>query len=310
MFLTITANAALDRVIFIPEFTPTTNMRAERVHDCVGGKGFDTSVVLQALGVEQLALGFLAGPTGRTLEQVLLNYGIPLEITWVDGDTRIAHVISETRLHRHSHVITPGYRISEAQADEFVAGYTRRLAQAEWVIASGSLAPGLPAGFYQQLTRLAHDHGARMLIDCPGDPARLAVPEKPDILKMNLDELHSTFSLQAGEVRTLEPLVRRLREQAGLPAVVITAGPEGVLAVTPEGSYLSAAPRQNAVNAAGAGDAVSASLTWRLARGETWAQAMHWAAAVSAASVLTEGTSDCHMQDVERIYPQVSVTRL
>ena len=36
-------------------------------------------------------------------------------------------------------------------------------------------------------------------------------------------------------------------------------------------------------------------------------EALRWAAAAGAAVVLTEGAADCHMQDIERIYPDVDV---
>ncbi len=58
MFLTLTANAALDRVIFIEEFVPATTMRAPRFIECAGGKGFDTSVALRGLGQPTTAIGF------------------------------------------------------------------------------------------------------------------------------------------------------------------------------------------------------------------------------------------------------------
>ncbi|MBZ0307172.1 MAG: 1-phosphofructokinase, partial [Anaerolineae bacterium] len=76
MFLTITANTALDRVIFIDEFTPETVMRTNRWITSVGGKGFDASVVYRAVGAETLAIGFMAGETGKQLARLLDSYGI------------------------------------------------------------------------------------------------------------------------------------------------------------------------------------------------------------------------------------------
>ena len=82
MILTITANSALDKVIFIEEFKPNTVMRTRRVVESVGGKGFDTSVVLQALGVDNLAIGLSAGETGQRLARLLECYGIRHDPVW------------------------------------------------------------------------------------------------------------------------------------------------------------------------------------------------------------------------------------
>ena len=109
MILTVTANSALDKVIYIDEFIPTTDMRSRWMVESAGGKGYDTSVVLQSLGVENLAIGIMAGFTGKQLERVLERYGIPMDLVWVDGETRVANVIVETKYRRQSHVTTPGY---------------------------------------------------------------------------------------------------------------------------------------------------------------------------------------------------------
>jgi 1-phosphofructokinase family hexose kinase len=310
MILTVTANAALDRILFLPEFQPTTTMRTERVVESVGGKGYDTSVVLQALGVPNLALGFIAGLTGRQLERLLDNYGIQHDLLWVAGDTRIAHVIVETAHHRHSHVITDGYAIAEEDLGSLYTKFQERVTPLSWVVAAGSLPSGVPADFYAQITELAHRAGAAVLIDCPGEPAVQAITARPEILKMNRAEFSSTFHLPMVDFEPLEEQVRRLLSERGLKNMVITAGEAGILAVTPDHSYRAASPRQKAVNAAGAGDAVSAVLAWRFGLGDTWTGALHWAAAASAAVVLTEGTADCRVEDVERIYPQVILEKI
>jgi len=51
-----------------------------------------------------------------------------------------------------------------------------------------------------------------------------------------------------------------LRDREGLPSLVITNEEEGILAITPQGNYLATAPRQEVINATGAGDAISAAL--------------------------------------------------
>ena len=111
MILTVTLNSALDRLLFLDEFRPGTTMRPQKMVEAVGGKGFDVSVVLQTLQAENLALGLVAGLTGQQLVKLLDGYGITYDLIWVDGETRIAHVLVETRHHRHSHVIAGGLSV-------------------------------------------------------------------------------------------------------------------------------------------------------------------------------------------------------
>lgn len=310
MILTVTANAALDRVIFIPRFTPKETMRALHTVESVGGKGLDSSVVLQSLGIANQALSFVAGQNGKRVARLLEGYGIPHELVWVNWETRIAHVIVETDCQRHSHIITNGYRVEQADVDVFLARFAGLLSTASWVIAAGSLPQGMPADFYAQITEISHRAGTMVLVDCPGEPARKSIQASPDILKMNRTEFASTFSLEPTSIEELRSCAGKVLSEYGLPSLVITSGADGILAITSDIALLAASPRQQEVNAAGAGDAVSALLAWRFSQGDDWAKALRWAAAASAAVVLTEGTADCHPADVQKILDQVTIREM
>jgi 1-phosphofructokinase family hexose kinase len=310
MILTVTAHAALDRVIFIPEFLPTTRMLADHSVDYVGGKGFDVSVALSGLGVPNLAMGILAGENGRRIEFLLRGYGIPSNLTWVEGETRIAHVIVERIHHRHSHIMTPGYTVSPEDVQFFLSRYRSRVWEADWVIASGSLAPGIEADFYAQVVEVAHQAGAKALLDSVDESIRQALPFHPDILKQNVEEFRATFNYSRADVEdggNLLKCVREVMQKHELPAIVITRGSLGLLAVTPQAAYQAACPVQQAVSAAGAGDCASAALAWRLGLGDSWFEAARWAAAAGSAGVLTEGTGELRMADVLRLLPSAVV---
>jgi 1-phosphofructokinase len=321
VILTINTHAALDRVIFIERFEAGTVMRASRSLDCVGGKGLDAAVVLSALGAPHLALSFIAGKTGELLVQALERYGVHHELLWVAGDTRTAHVIVESTRHRHSHVMTPGYQVSEADCAEFLLRVAAFAPQAEWLILGGSLPPGAPPDFYAQVIEAGTTGGARTLIGCPGEPLVRALAARPDIVKMNRDEFHQTFAIDCPNLAELAGPARELMQNyAGdidptnggdtIANLVITGGVDGILAITTQGTYLASGPRLEAVNAAGAGDAVSAGLAYRLSLGDTWEEALRWAIAASAAVVLTEGTAQCYLEDIQRLYPLAVVNCL
>jgi 1-phosphofructokinase family hexose kinase len=307
MILTVTANAALDRVLFIDRFQPTSVMRVQQVVDSVGGKGLDASVVLQTLGAPNTAVSFMAGETGRTLEAILNRYGIQHDIVWVGGETRTSNVLIETELHRHSHIITPGYSVTSVECDEFLARVSANLKGMDWMIIGGSLPSGAYPDLYRRVIEIGQQHGVKSLIDVPGQPVLEAISCRPDILKMNRSEFASTFDLHCDNLLDLAFAAQRFVIQNDLNSAIITCGSDGILAITPVHLYLAAAPARQAVNAAGAGDAVSASVVYRLSQGDSWPMALQWAAATSAASVLTPGTADCDMDDIMRIYPQVEV---
>ena len=57
-------------------------------------------------------------------------------------------------------------------------------------------------------------------------------------------------------------------------------------------------------------DAVSASLAWRLGAGEDWPTALRFAAAASAATVLTAATAESRLEDIQRLLPLAQVEQI
>lgn len=310
MYLTVTANSALDRVYFIDSFSPGTRMLASRCVESVGGKGFDASVALRALNLPTTALGFVAGQNGQALVRLLERYAITHDLVWVEGETRVALVIVEQAHQRHSHIIAGGYAVPPSAQADLIRRFIAHLPHAQWVILAGSLPQGVAGDFYARLITLAHRAEIPVLVDCPGEPALQAASARPTILKMNAQEFHQTFGVSPASSTALAQQALEIRRSFGLPALVITCGEEGVIASTDAGAFHALPPRQPVVNAAGAGDATSAALAWRLSLGDPWPEALRWAAATGAATVLTEGTADCHFADVQNLYPLVQIREL
>jgi 1-phosphofructokinase family hexose kinase len=310
MILTVTLNSGVDKVLLVDEFLPGLPVNAKNVVTSVGGKGLDVSVTLRHLGVETTGLAFVAGGTGRILEGLLEEYGILPELVWVEGETRTCYVIAELKPGRVSHIKYGELQISSRHVDQFLKAYQMQLPKADWVVCSGSIPPALPESFYRGLVNNAVQAGVKVLVDSTQKALLSTLPHHPTILKLNRDEFNWTFHEKAGTLEGLIPKARLAASQHAIPNLVITCGSEGILAITQEGSFHARAPKQQAVNAAGAGDGASAAIVWRLSLGDPWPEALKWAAATSAAVVLTEGTADCRMSDVHAIYPQTLVELL
>lgn len=310
MILAVCPNTALDKIIFIKEWIPGTPMRTNHMITCVGGKGLNSAVVLRHLGCEAVGMGFFEGKTGKELIELLEEYGITPEPVWVGGTNRIAHVIAEEKTNIHSHVITGEVIVSPSQKQEFINKFRTRVKEAAWVIFAGSLPPSLNVDFYSELIAIAKEAEVPTLIDSQKQYIIAAIKAKPDIAKMNWEEFEWTFDKKADSIESLISQAKQLYSETGLKNLVLTLGKRGILALTVEGNFLTRAPLQNPVSAAGAGDAVSSTLVYRLSKGDTWAAALKWSGAVSAAAVLTERTGDVNMADAERIYKEVIVTKI
>jgi 1-phosphofructokinase family hexose kinase len=285
-------------------------MRTNRVVTCVGGKGLDSSVVLACLGVETIGLGMFAGKTGQELLEVVQAYGIQPEAVWVGGETRVAHVIVETRHNRHSHIIAGEVQVAPEHVKECLKRFRQQVRGASYVICAGSIPAGARQDLYGRMVAEASAFNVPVLIDSARAPIIEAIPYRPAALKMNWEEFEWTFGVKAASLDELVRLGGQVYHERGLNALVLTCGAEGILAFSSEGAYHAIAPRQESVNAAGSGDAVSSALAWRFSQGDGWPAALQWAGAVSAAAVLTEATAECSWDDIRRIYPDVKVSPL
>ncbi len=305
MFLTVTPNAGLDRILFIDRFEPQTTMRARKMLDAVGGKGHDISVALRCLGQDTLAVSFCAGVVGESLAGLLSTHGIQADLVDIPGETRLAHVIIEEALHQHSHITTRGYTVRESDHRSLLERLRVHLPRASWLAAGGSLPEGLPESFYGEVTRLAHEFGVPVLVDASGSPALGALSTRPDILKMNLQEFRATFNSNAKTLSSAAENLQHLQAAHSPPLLVITHGSQGILAATSSNVSLTWGLAQQEVNAAGAGDAASAALIWRLGLGDDQLAALRWAAAAGSAAVLTEETAVFDLQVAWDILPRI-----
>ncbi len=90
MIYTVTLNPSLDYVVRVHELTPGNLHRTAEEELYVGGKGINVANVLSGLGADCLSLGFIAGFTGREIEQRLSRMGLATDfITVAEGMSRI-----------------------------------------------------------------------------------------------------------------------------------------------------------------------------------------------------------------------------
>ena len=227
--------------------------RPRAVHARPGGKGLNVARTLHALGVDVLVLGLAGGVTGAGVEAALRELGVPAAFTPVAGETRRTFSVIDGGRVAAFH--EPGPEVGAAEYAEFRADYQKAVAGAEAVVLSGSLPPGLPAGTYATLIQAA---GVPAVLDTHGEALRRGAAAGAAIVKPNLAEL---AALAGGPLATRGgPGLAAVAagELSGAQAVVVTLGPDGLLAATADGCWRARPPATVAGNATGAGDAVAA----------------------------------------------------
>ena len=90
MIYTVTFNPAIDYVVRMEKLEIGSVNRSREEALFYGGKGINVSTVLKNLGVDSVALGFVAGFTGKAIEEGVAALGVKADfITVSDGVSRI-----------------------------------------------------------------------------------------------------------------------------------------------------------------------------------------------------------------------------
>jgi tagatose 6-phosphate kinase len=174
---------------------------------------------------------------------------------------------------------------------------------------SGTLPPGAPDDFYLKCARLGHSAGTLIVVDAKGAPLMAALKVGLDVVKPNRSELEATFGKALKTERDVKVAVRQLSDR-GAKNVVVTDGSRPALAFDGTHFWRIHSPRIQVVNPIGSGDSFTAGLVWRLAKGETLAEACRWATACGAANDLTMMAGELTVQKARRLWHEARVERI
>ncbi|MEV6547594.1 1-phosphofructokinase family hexose kinase [Streptomyces sp. NPDC051597] len=304
MILTVTPNTALDLTYRVPELVPHTAHRVEEVTERPGGKGLNVARVLAALGHECVVTGFAGGRTGAVLRELLAPL-VPVDaLVPIAGTTRRTIAVVDAATGDTTQLNEPGPQVTAEEWEAFLAVYEPLLREADAVALCGSLPPGVPVGAYADLVRRARAAGVPVLLDTSGEPLRRGLAARPDLIKPNADEL-------ARVTGSREPLrAARDARRRGAHSVVASLGPEGLVAVTPEGTWQAAPPSPVRGNPTGAGDSAVAALLSSLVEGLPWPDRLARAVALSTATVLAPVAGEYDAGAYEDLLPEVRVSAL
>ncbi|CAL9498957.1 1-phosphofructokinase family hexose kinase [Streptomyces griseomycini] len=303
MILTVTLNTALDITYRVPALRPHTSHRVSEVTERPGGKGVNVARVLAALGHEVTVTGFAGGTTGRVLRDRLAEVpGVLDALVPVSGTTRRTVAVVDERSGGTTQLNEPGPVIGHAEWSAFQEAYEDLLASASAVALCGSLPPGVPVGAYASLARTARAAGVPVLLDTSGAALRRGVAGRPDVLKPNAEEL-AELTGSHEPLRATQDARRR-----GAGTVVASLGPQGVLAVTPEGRWRAVPPAHLHGNPTGAGDSLVAGLLAGLVERLPWPDRLTRAVALSAATVLSPVAGEFDRPAYEELLGRVAVT--
>lgn len=316
MILCVSLNPALDITYEVPALVAGTSHRVEVTGYRAGGKAFNVARVLHQLGEPVRATGLLGGSTGSTITSDLSAAGIDtrpillrresrrsVTVVATDDDVDTDNPDNATVLNE------PGPQVEPSEWRQFTAAFSDLLPDADVVVLSGSLPPGVPVTAYRDLSAGARERGVKVLLDTTGEALRVALPTAPDIAKPNAIELGQLLNRALRDNDDVLEAARSVLSW-GAQAVVVSRASEGLVAARPDQALLLHAPVRVRGNPTGAGDALSAVLARGLRRGEDWTTCLTEAVASATASVTVGVAGATDLELAARLLPRVVAEEL
>ncbi len=304
--VTLTMNPAIDKSSTVDRVIPEKKLRCTPPRYEPGGGGINVSRAIRNLGGESVAIYPAGGTTGQMLRELLDEEGLKHYPISADSLTRENLMVFEESTRQQFRFGMPGPTLSDVEWQRCLDHLSTINPRPDYVVASGSLPPGVPDDFYARLAHIAQSLGARVVVDTSGQALRPAIRAGVYLTKPNIGELRELAGKEISHEAELEAVAREFVEKGQSEVVVVSLGAAGALMVSKEGHQYIRAPMVPVVSRVGAGDSMVAGIVLSLARGQPIPEAVRFGVAAGAAAVMTPGSELCRREDTERLYQQMS----
>jgi 6-phosphofructokinase 2 len=305
--LTITMNPAIDLTTAVESVVPGRKLRCDPPRVDPGGGGVNVSRVVKELGGATTALVAVAGATGVMMRELLEAAGIETVLVEAAGMTRQSFAVHDRTSGGQYRFVLPG----PAQDAEFTErsltaiGDLLATGNFPYVVASGSLPPGVPDDFYGRLVEMARAHGARTILDTSGPALAGALGRGAFLIRTNRIEAQELAKTLHVDPDDPERFARSIVTSGSAEAAIMALGADGALLVSGDDAVRIRPPHVDVVSPVGAGDSFVGALSFALAEGWPVKRACAHGVAAAAAAMITEATELAHRNDVRRLFAAI-----
>ena len=300
MIYTVTFNPSLDYIVSVENFQLGITNRTSSELMLPGGKGINVSTVLMNLGIENKALGFVAGFVGDEIIRRLEEMGVQ------NGFIRIEEGVSRINLKLKSidgtEINGQGPVISPEHVEELMKQLDR-LGEGDVLFLSGSIPSSMPDDAYQKIMERLDGRGVQIVVDATKDLLLNVLEYHPFLIKPNNHELGELFGVELKTREEVIPYAKKLQEKGAVNVLVSMAGEGAVLIDANEDVYMAPAPKGTLVNGVGAGDSMVAGFMAGWLEKQDYEHAFCMGVSAGSASAFSEHLAT--KAEIEAVYQQV-----
>jgi 1-phosphofructokinase family hexose kinase len=312
MIITVTLNAAMDKTLEVPSFTPGRRHRTVDQATMPGGKGVNIARAIKRLGQPVIATGLAGGATGTRIVEALNDESILNDFVRIQDESRTNTAVLDPTTGLQTEINERGPAVSVRELELFREKLLYLAQGASICVFAGSLPRGVGHDVYSSLIRDVGRLGVTTMIDSDGEPLRLAMRAEPNLVSPN--ELEAE-ELVGHEFNDADDRAQAVVEMTRLGAreAIMTVSDGCYARILEEGTsvlYRVRVQEQEARSAVGSGDAFLAGYVAARYSGQEPVDCLRFGVACGAESTLHFGAGILDPGRVDRVLGEVDSTRL
>lgn len=297
--VTLTVNPAVDLATQADSVQAGHKIRTFGERYDAGGGGINVARVISELNGNTLCLLVSGGVTGRFIEEMLTAAKVPWQAVQILGTCRISVTVRDQSNGQEYRFVPRGPELTASDCANILAALSG--IEADWVVASGSLPPGVGADFYAKAANVVDARGAKFVLDTSGSALKSSLGRGVFLLKPSLSELETIVGKEVRSLSSQMMEAKRLVESGAAQMIALTLGAGGAILATADDVIYSPAFAVSERTGVGAGDSFLAGLVVGLAGGRTTESALRLALACGASAVQGIGTAQVRRAAVEAL---------
>jgi len=304
VYYTITLNPAVDMLTTAENFALGKLNRTQEAKYVVGGKGINISILLNNVGVDSKAWGFVAGFTGYFIKSELDNLGVKHDFVETRGATRINMKLTtetETEINGQS---------SSVDLDNVSDFFTKLevLTKEDVVFLSGNVIAGMGVEDFKAIAKKVSASGATLVVDSNKELVLDTLQYKPFVVKPNEFELGEMFDVTLNSIEEILQYAEKLQER-GAKNVLVSRGADGALLLTEDKEVFEVnVAKGKIVSTVAAGDSMLAMFVAKYNEIKDYQEALRYASAAGGATSFSVGVGSKKL--IEELLPQIEVKKL
>ncbi len=312
MIITVTLNAALDKTLEVPSFTPGRRHRTVDQTTMAGGKGVNIARAIKRLGQPVIATGLAGGATGNRIVEALNDEAILNGFVRIREESRTNTAVLDPTTGLHTEINERGPSVSPTELELFREKLLYLAKGASICVFAGTLPRAMDTDIYAGLIREVRKLGVMTIIDTEGEPLRLAMRAEPALVSPNELEAEELVGHEFNDVDDRAHAALEMSRLGAREAVMTVA--DGCYAnVLEDGAsrlYRVRVEEQEARSTIGSGDALLAGYVAARYAGQLPLPCLRFAVACGAESTQHFGAGIIDPARVEKLLGEVQSERL